>query len=61
MQLGAQPQRILDIAFESGFGDVSNFVHAFRAEFGTSPREYRRRVRSGTRGGLKAKLRSAGG
>ena len=61
MQLGVQPERILNIAFDSGFGDVSNFVHAFRAEFGTSPREYRRRVRSGTRGGLEAEQRSAGG
>lgn len=33
--------RIVDIAFDCGFGDVSNFNRAFRAEFGTSPRAYR--------------------
>jgi AraC family transcriptional regulator len=33
---------VLDIALSCGFGDVSHFNHAFRAEFGTSPRAYRR-------------------
>ena len=33
---------VLDVAFDSGFGDVSNFNHAFRAEFGMSPRVLRR-------------------
>lgn len=33
---------ILDVALDSGFDDVSNFNHAFRAEFGMSPRSYRR-------------------
>ncbi|HEU5403519.1 MAG TPA: AraC family transcriptional regulator [Terriglobales bacterium] len=37
----AEPSRILDIALDSGFGDVSNFNRAFRAEFGASPRGYR--------------------
>jgi len=37
-----EPDKILDIAFGSGFGDVSNFNRAFRAEFGISPRAYRR-------------------
>jgi AraC family transcriptional regulator len=37
----APPARILDIALDSGFGDVSNFNHAFRAEFGVSPRAFR--------------------
>ncbi len=35
--------RVLDVALDAGFGDVSNFNHAFRAEFGVSPRVYRRR------------------
>jgi AraC family transcriptional regulator len=35
-------RRILDIALESGFDDLSNFNRAFRAEFGMSPRVYRR-------------------
>lgn len=46
LQLGVQPEPILEIALDSGFGDVSNFNRAFRAEFGTSPREYRRRLLS---------------
>jgi AraC family transcriptional regulator len=37
-----EPTQVLDVAFECGFGDVSNFNHAFRAEFGVSPRMYRR-------------------
>lgn len=35
------PTRILDIALDCGFGDVSNFNRAFRAEFGQNPRAYR--------------------
>ncbi len=34
-------EKVLDIALDSGFGDVSNFNHAFRTEFGMSPRKYR--------------------
>jgi AraC family transcriptional regulator len=34
--------RILDIALDSGFGDVSNFNHAFQSEFGVSPRMFQR-------------------
>jgi AraC family transcriptional regulator len=41
MRLSAEPARVLDIALDCGFGDVSNFNHAFRAEFGVSPRVYR--------------------
>ena len=37
--------RVLDIALECGFGDVSNFNRAFRTEFGMSPRAYRRGAR----------------
>lgn len=33
--------KILDIAFDCGFGDVSNFNHAFRREFGVNPNSYR--------------------
>lgn len=36
-----RPPRILDIALDSGFADISNFNHAFRAEFGASPRSFR--------------------
>ena len=38
------PARIVDVALDAGFGDVSNFNHAFRAEFGVSPKVYRRCV-----------------
>jgi AraC family transcriptional regulator len=40
-QLAAEPSRVLDIALACGFGDVSNFNRAFKAEFGVSPRIYR--------------------
>ena len=33
---------ITDIAFDVGFGDLSNFINAFRREVGVSPRAYRR-------------------
>jgi AraC family transcriptional regulator len=39
--------RILDIALDAGFGDASNFDHAFRREFGLSPRAYRQRYTGG--------------
>jgi len=39
--------RIVDVAFASGFGDVSNFNRAFRAEFGVSPRVYRAQASGG--------------
>jgi AraC family transcriptional regulator len=35
-------QPVTDIAFDVGFGDLSNFVNAFRREVGCSPREYRK-------------------
>lgn len=40
--LVAESGTVLDIALSCGFGDVSNFNRAFRTEFGTSPRDYRR-------------------
>jgi len=48
-RLMLEPARVLDIALDSGFADVSNFNHAFRAEFGVSPRSYRRNARHSTR------------
>jgi AraC-like DNA-binding protein len=41
IRLAEEPARVGEIAFDCGFGDVSNFNHAFRAEFGVSPRAYR--------------------
>lgn len=43
MRIAAGQGRILDVALDCGFGDVSNFNRAFRAEFGVSPRAYRAR------------------
>jgi AraC family transcriptional regulator len=39
--LAATPSRVLDIAYDCGFNDVSNFNHAFLAEFGVPPRTFR--------------------
>lgn len=46
-RLLTEQMQILDIALDSGFGDVSNFNHAFRAEFGMNPRAYRVKERAG--------------
>jgi AraC-like DNA-binding protein len=45
-RLTAEPSKILDIALDCGFGDVSNFNRAFRAEFGVAPRAFRARHRN---------------
>jgi AraC-like DNA-binding protein len=45
MRLVAEPGKVLDLALDSGFGDVSNFNRAFRAEFGMSPIAFRRNTR----------------
>lgn len=42
MRVSVDAAAIVDIALDSGFGDISNFNHAFRAEFGMSPRAYRK-------------------
>ena len=41
MRLVAESAKVLDIALDCGFGDVSNFNRAFRGEFGMNPRAYR--------------------
>ncbi len=33
---------VTDIAFDVGFGDLSNFINTFRREVGCSPRQYRK-------------------
>jgi AraC family transcriptional regulator len=40
-RLLSEPAKILDIAFDTGFCDLSTFNRAFRAEFGVSPRLFR--------------------
>lgn len=42
VQLARGNEKVLDVALDSGFGDVSNFNRAFRGEFGATPREWRR-------------------
>ena len=42
VRLAGTNAKIIDVAMDAGFSDVSNFNRAFRAEFGTSPRAYRR-------------------
>jgi len=44
-RLLSEAAKIVDIALDSGFGDVSNFNRAFRGEFGASPSVYRTRNR----------------
>ena len=34
---------VTQIAFDVGFGDLSNFMHAFRSELGRSPGQFRKR------------------
>jgi len=46
-RLMLESARVLDIALDSGFGDVSNFNHAFYAEFRVSPRSFRKNARLG--------------
>jgi AraC family transcriptional regulator len=42
VRLMQEATSVLDIAFDCGFGDVSNFNRSFRAEFGVSPRKFRK-------------------
>jgi AraC-like DNA-binding protein len=49
VRLAVEPARVIDIAFDVGFGDVSNFNKAFRAEFGVSPRAFRTQSKNGAR------------
>ena len=44
MRIVAESGKVLDIALDCGFGDISNFNRAFRTEFCVSPRAYRQRA-----------------
>lgn len=44
IRLATEPGKVVEIAFDCGFGDVSNFNRAFRTEFGMSPLAYRQRA-----------------
>ncbi len=41
VRLATERVRVLDVALDCGFGDVSNFNRAFLREFGMSPRRFR--------------------
>jgi transcriptional regulator GlxA family with amidase domain len=41
VRLTTGSEKVLDIALDCGFGDVSNFNRAFRAEFRMNPSRYR--------------------
>ena len=41
IRLSVESSSVLDVALDCGFGDVSNFNRAFRAEFGVTPRAFR--------------------
>src|SRR5258708_27806887 len=43
LRLPQDSARVIDVALDSGFGDLSNFNRSFRAEFGLAPHAYRRR------------------
>jgi AraC-like DNA-binding protein len=45
VRLATTGARVIDVALESGFRDISNFNHAFRGEFGTTPLAHRSRLR----------------
>lgn len=45
-RLADAPAKIVDVALDCGFADLSNFNRAFRAEFGINPRAYRLRWRA---------------
>lgn len=47
LRLVLEDARVIDVALDCGFDDVSNFNRAFRAEFGTTPRQYRTTFRRG--------------
>jgi len=45
-RIAADSVRIIDVALDAGFSDLSNFNHAFRAEFGATPTSFRDRARA---------------
>ncbi|HEX7237734.1 MAG TPA: AraC family transcriptional regulator [Gammaproteobacteria bacterium] len=46
VKLATNDARVVEVAQECGFGDLSSFNHAFRAEFGATPRAHRKGDRS---------------
>jgi AraC family transcriptional regulator len=46
-RLAVEREKVLDIAYDCGFGDVSNFNRAFRTEFGVSPLRWKAQTAEG--------------
>jgi AraC family transcriptional regulator len=44
-RLVAESGKVIDVALDCGFTDISNFNRAFRTEFGVSPRKFRQTSR----------------
>jgi AraC-like DNA-binding protein len=44
-RLAGDDSKVIEVALGAGFNDLSNFNHAFRAEFGIRPRDLRARHR----------------
>jgi len=47
LRLKTRSDKVLSIPLDAGFRDLSNFNHAFRAEFGVSPTRFRSKMSSG--------------
>ncbi|CAM4447267.1 AraC family transcriptional regulator [Corallococcus exiguus] len=47
-RLRTDRERIADVAFACGFGDLSEFIRRFRTRFGVTPSSYRARARPGS-------------
>jgi AraC-like DNA-binding protein len=45
MRLATEDSKVISIALEAGFDDISNFNRSFRAEFGVAPLAYRHHAR----------------
>ena len=50
VRLAIERDRVVDIAFACGFGDLSNFNRAFRREFGMNPKAFRAACRAKGKG-----------
>lgn len=58
--LAEEDRPITEIAFDIGFGDLSNFVRSFHRAAGMSPREFRRMARGGQMAGKRKILQDRG-
>jgi AraC family transcriptional regulator len=54
MGLASVSESITSIAFDTGFGDLSTFIHRFRKVYGDSPSAFRNRARKSGSGPVRA-------